>query len=78
MEHMVLIVNRPINGSRNLIQRLGLVSLLIVRELSYYLVTQYCCLVACILILDFPKTPQALLRVLFFQYPVAYWLFVIR
>jgi cellulose synthase/poly-beta-1,6-N-acetylglucosamine synthase-like glycosyltransferase len=78
VEHAVLIVNRPAYGARHLVQRLGLVSLLIIRELSYYMVTQYCCLIAGILILDFPKTSSALLRVLFFQYPVAYWLFVIR
>ena len=78
VEHAILIVNKPRHGARNLVQRFGLISLLIVRELSYYMVTQYCCLIASILILDFPKTSQELLRVLFFQYPVAYWLFVIR
>ncbi len=78
VEHAILIVNRPRHGARNLAQRFGLISLLIVRELSYYMVTQYCCLIASILILHFPKTPEALLHVLFFQYPVAYWLFVIR
>lgn len=78
VEHAVLIVNKPAHGARNLMQRLGLVSLLVVRELSYYMVTQYCCLIAAILILDFPKTSSAFVHVLFFQYPVAYWLFVIR
>ena len=78
VKHLVLTTNKPTDGRRDLIQRLGLFSLLFIRELSYYLVTQYCCLVAGIIILDFPKTPQQVLRVLFFQYPVAYWLFIIR
>ena len=78
LKHLVLTTNKPPEGRRGLVQRLGLFSLLCVREWSYYLVTQYCCLVAGIIILDFPKTPQQFLRVLFFQYPVAYWLFIIR
>ena len=78
MKHIVLTVNKPVRGKRTAIQRFGLMSLLFVRELSYYLVTQYCCLVGSILILDFPKHPSQVLHVLFFQYPVAYWLFIIR
>lgn len=78
MKHIILTVNKPAQGKRTTIQRFGLMSLLFIRELSYYLVTQYCCLVAGILILDFPRQPAQVLHVLFFQYPVAYWLFIIR
>ena len=78
MKHIILTVNKPAQGKRTTVQRFGLVSLLFIRELSYYLVTQYCCLVAGILILDFPRHPSQVLHVLFFQYPVAYWLFIIR
>ena len=77
-KHIVLTFNKPTYGARSMVNRAGLVSLLFIRELSYYLVTQYCCLVLSILILDFPTKPEQLLRVLFFQYPVAYWLFIIR
>ena len=63
---------------RSVTQRFGLISLLLIREASYYLVTQYCCLVLSILITSFPKSGQLLLQFMFFQYPVAYWLFVLR
>ena len=79
VRHIKLVATRSEpDRSRTLLQRLGLVSLLFIRELSYYLVTQYCCLVLSILITSFPKTSDDLLHVLFFQYPVAYWLFIIR
>ena len=78
VKHVPLTVTKSTHGSRSVIARGGLVSLLFIRELSYYLVTQYCCLVLSILITDFPKRPGEVLRVLFFQYPVAYWLFIIR
>jgi cellulose synthase/poly-beta-1,6-N-acetylglucosamine synthase-like glycosyltransferase len=63
---------------RSKTQRFGLISLLLIRELSYYLVTQYCCLVLSIIITSFPKSGDLLVRFLFFQYPVAYWLFILR
>ena len=78
LRHLKLVATKPQSGKRSLLQRFGLVSLLFIREMSYYLVTQYCCLVASIVILSFPTSGTELLRVLFFQYPVAYWLFVIR
>jgi cellulose synthase/poly-beta-1,6-N-acetylglucosamine synthase-like glycosyltransferase len=78
MRHLKLAFNRPECGQRTLTQRFGLVSLLLIRELSYYLVTQYCCLVLSIVIMAFPTTPTLLLKFLFFQYPVAYWFFIIR
>jgi hypothetical protein len=75
---MKLAFNRPECGKRTLTQRFGLLSLLLIRELSYYLVTQYCCLVLSIVITSFPTSGTLLLRFLFFQYPVAYWFFIIR
>lgn len=59
-------------------QRFGLFSLLLIRELSYYLVTQYVCLVFSIVITSFPTSGSLLVKFLFFQYPVAYWLFIFR
>jgi cellulose synthase/poly-beta-1,6-N-acetylglucosamine synthase-like glycosyltransferase len=72
LEHMLLVIHAPFSGLLSPLQRVGLVSLLVVREMSYYLVTQYCCLVVSILILDFPTTASALLRFLFFEYPGEY------
>lgn len=77
-KHLRLAFGKSTSGKRNFTKRFGLLSLLLIRELSYYFVTQYCCLVASIVILDFPKTPGDLFRLLFFQYPIAYWLFIIR
>ncbi|KAI9737621.1 MAG: hypothetical protein M1818_005625 [Claussenomyces sp. TS43310] len=79
MKHVKMTFTRaPGEGHRTKTQRFGLLSLLLIREVSYYLVTQYCCLVISIVILHFPKSPSLLVRFLFFQYPVAYWLFIIR
>jgi len=78
MKHFKLAFKKTENGARTKTQRFGLVSLLLIRELSYYLVTQYCCLVLSLVIVDFPTSPQMLLHFLFFQYPVAYWLFIVR
>ena len=86
MKHIILTVNKVKNpkeaasarSDRTMVNRFGLASLLFIRELSYYLVTQYCCLVLSILITSFPTRPAEVIRVLFFQYPVAYWLFLIR
>ncbi|KAL5320385.1 hypothetical protein ACEPPN_011186 [Leptodophora sp. 'Broadleaf-Isolate-01'] len=63
---------------RTPVQRFGLLSLLWIRESSYYLITQYLCLVISIVITDFPSTGAELYKLLFFQYPVAWWLFMLR
>jgi cellulose synthase/poly-beta-1,6-N-acetylglucosamine synthase-like glycosyltransferase len=78
MKHFKLVFTKSEAGWRSKTKRFGLFSLLLIREASYYLVTQYCCLVLSIIISDFPTTPALLVRFLFFQYPVAYWLFIIR
>lgn len=78
MKHSKLAFTRSVEEQRTKTQRFGLISLLLIREMSYYLVTQYCCLVLSILITSFPKSGSLLLKFLFFQYPVAYWLFILR
>lgn len=80
MRHIHLVWTRSEDESktRTLTQRFGLLSLLYVRESSYYLITQYLCLVFGIVITNFPKTGGELYRLLFFQYPIAWWLFMLR
>lgn len=78
MRHIILTFNKPTRGHRNKRMRFGLLSLLLIREMSYYLVTQYCCLVLSVIILHFPKTPTAFARLIYFQYPISQWLFIIR
>ena len=79
MRHVHLVWSRSTEDRRRTFaQRFGLLSLLYIRESSYYLITQYLCLVISVVITDFPQSGSELLRLLFFQYPVAYWLFIIR
>ena len=76
--HCRMTFNKPVEGTRDLKTRLGLLSLLLVRESSYYLVTQYLCLVVSFVFTDFPKSPSALGEFLFFPFAVSQWFFVIR
>jgi cellulose synthase/poly-beta-1,6-N-acetylglucosamine synthase-like glycosyltransferase len=95
--HMPMVWNRPEQGTRSFTKRFGVFSLLAVREVSYYLITQvsvinsspliaktdiavvkYTCLVLSFIILNFPKTPLAFARMVFFPYPLSVWFFVIR
>ncbi|KAF2456993.1 N-acetylglucosaminyltransferas-like protein [Lineolata rhizophorae] len=62
---------------RNFRVRFGLISLLLIREWSYYLVTQYTCLVLSFLITKFPSTVAELARLVYFQYPVSQWLLIV-
>jgi cellulose synthase/poly-beta-1,6-N-acetylglucosamine synthase-like glycosyltransferase len=80
MRHIHLVWSRStVEGkTRNGRQRFGLLSLLLVREASYYLITQYLCLVLSIIITDFPRTWGELYILLFFQFPIAWWLFILR
>lgn len=80
IRHIVLTWNRPSQDgkARNGRVRFGLLSLLLVRELSYYLVTQYVCLVLSVIITQFPKTGKAWAALIYFQYPISQWLFIIR
>lgn len=58
--------------------RFGLFTLLLIREVSYYLVSQFTILVATFVVLRFPHNPLDLARLIFFQYPVSAWFFIIR
>lgn len=73
IRHGPMIWNNPPGGKRTPSERFGLVSLLFVRELSFYLVTQHTCLLISFIIADWPKNPSGLLRLLFFRYPLAQW-----
>lgn len=78
-KHIVLAWGKSPEGrNRNAKARFGVLSLLLIRELSYYLVTQYTCFVVSIIITAFPKTPQDLAHLVFFQFPLSEWLFIIR
>ncbi|OKL55918.1 hypothetical protein UA08_08825 [Talaromyces atroroseus] len=75
--HMHLIWSRAPEGkTRTMRQRFGIMSLLFIRELSYYLITQYLCLVLSVVITRFPKSWHDLYVLVFFQYPIAWWLFI--
>lgn len=79
MRHFFLTWRKAGEGdTRGFAMRFGLVSLLLIREMSYYLVTQYCCLVASIIFTQFPKSPAKLAKFIFFPYPVSEWFFIIR
>jgi cellulose synthase/poly-beta-1,6-N-acetylglucosamine synthase-like glycosyltransferase len=80
--HIGLIWKKPpsnsINNTRTLAPRIGLVMLLIVREFSYFLNSQYLCLMLGFVISRFPKSAGGLADLVFFQYPVSKWLFLTR
>ncbi|KAF2015708.1 glycosyltransferase family 2 protein [Aaosphaeria arxii CBS 175.79] len=83
MKHLKMIYNKPLeplhdNYSRDFTARFGILSLLFIRESSYYLVTQYTCLVLSFLIVKFPSSGAELWKLVYFQYPVSQWLFIIR
>lgn len=79
MRHVRLTFNKSPEGrNRNFRARFGLLSLLFIREWTYYLVTQYCCLVLSIIITDFPRSGSHLLHLVFFTFPLSMWFFVIR
>ncbi|TGO59426.1 hypothetical protein BOTNAR_0162g00060 [Botryotinia narcissicola] len=76
--HCVLAYRKPPHHTkRNLLTRFGLLSLLLIRELSYYLVSQYTCLMISFLITGFPRTGTQLKNLIFFEFPASEWLFII-
>ncbi|KAF2090792.1 glycosyltransferase family 2 protein [Saccharata proteae CBS 121410] len=78
IKHFKLAYNKSPDGSpRQPRVRFGLLQLLLIREISYYLVTQYTCLVFGFVITKFPKNPVSLAKLIYFQYPVSVWLFFI-
>jgi cellulose synthase/poly-beta-1,6-N-acetylglucosamine synthase-like glycosyltransferase len=78
LKHSILTFNKAQEGKRVFSTRFGLLNLLIIRELSYYLVTQFACLVFAFIVLNFPLSPGAFWRTVFFQYPVSEWMFFFR
>ncbi|KAJ4987805.1 glycosyltransferase family 2 [Stagonosporopsis vannaccii] len=82
MRHCKMIYNGvqdPLHDGtkRDFTARFGVLSLLLIREASYYLVTQYTCLVLSFVIVKFPSSGEELWKLVYFQYPVSQWLFVI-
>ncbi|THY83125.1 hypothetical protein D6C93_08976 [Aureobasidium pullulans] len=73
IRHMPLIWNSPPDGKRTVNERFGVLSLLFVREISYYLVTQHTCLLLSFIITGWPKNPTELVELVFFRYPMAEW-----
>jgi cellulose synthase/poly-beta-1,6-N-acetylglucosamine synthase-like glycosyltransferase len=73
IRHLPLIWNQPPTGKRNFTERTGIFSLLVTRELSFYLVSQHTCLLISFLITNFPHNGSELARLVFFQYPMAEW-----
>jgi cellulose synthase/poly-beta-1,6-N-acetylglucosamine synthase-like glycosyltransferase len=78
IKHIIMTWNKPMNGQRGFIMRFGLFSLLFIREISYYLVTQFTILVFTMVIIRFPQSGQQLANLIFFTYPVSAWFFIIR
>lgn len=84
MRHMKMVYNRvqdPLreeHAKRSFTARFGVLSLLLIRESSYYLVTQYTCLVFSFIIVKFPSSGAELWKLVYFQYPISQWLFIIR
>ncbi|EMD91058.1 glycosyltransferase family 2 protein [Bipolaris maydis ATCC 48331] len=83
MRHMKMVwngVKDPLHeehAKRSFTARFGMLSLLLIRESSYYLVTQYTCLVASFVIVKFPTNGEELWKLVYFQYPISQWLFII-
>lgn len=78
LKHSKLTFNKATHGERVFGTRFGLLNLLFIREMSYYLVTQFACLVISVISLNFPLTPSAFWTTIFFQYPVSEWMFFFR
>ena len=78
MRHFPLTYKKFPGRDGGFAMRFGIFSILFIRELSYYLVTQYCCLVFSIVITDFPRSPMRLAQEVWFSYPVSVWFFLIR
>ena len=78
MKHCAMTFKKSVAGHRSPKLRFGILSLLLIRELSYYLVTQYTCLVFSMVLTQFPKSPVALARFILFPFPVSEWFFLIR
>lgn len=78
LKHCALTFRKAPGVGRSPKYRFGILSLLLIREMSYYLVTQYTCLIFSIILTQFPKSPITLARFIFFPFPVSQWFFIIR
>ncbi len=72
-KHMPLVWSQPPIGKRGLNQRFGILSLLLIREMSYYLVTQHTCLILSFLIAGLPSSPDEVVDLIYFRFPMAQW-----
>ncbi|KAF2683227.1 glycosyltransferase family 2 protein [Lentithecium fluviatile CBS 122367] len=82
LKHLKMVYNKPhdplhTNYNRNFSARFGVLSLLVIREASYYLVTQYFVLTLSFVLIKFPTSGKELWKFVYFQYPVSQWLFLI-
>jgi cellulose synthase/poly-beta-1,6-N-acetylglucosamine synthase-like glycosyltransferase len=75
IKHMPLAWTNPPGGKRTMNERFGVFSLLFVREISYYLVTQHTCLVLSFIITSWPHNVKEFVKLIFFRYPMAEWFF---
>ena len=73
IRHMPLIWTNPPNGKRGLDERFGVFSLLLIREISYYLVSQHTCLLLSFVITGWPNDAASLVRLIFFRYALSEW-----
>ena len=78
LRHYRLTFTKSKSGNRSPKTRLGLLLLLLVREFSYYIVTQYLCLVVSSILTDFPKSSRALGDFIFSPFAVSQWFFIVR
>ena len=80
IRHLVLAWNKSPDeqAKRRFVQRFGIFSLLFVREASYYLVTQYVCLIFDFIMISFPHSGPELVNLIYFQYSVSEWCFFTR
>ena len=73
IKHASLIWTNPPDSKRTKSERMGLVSLLFIRELSYYFVSQHTCLLLSFIINDWPHDVAGFVKLIFFRYPMAEW-----
>ncbi|KAI7520624.1 glycosyltransferase family 2 protein, partial [Hortaea werneckii] len=73
VKHMPLVWTNPPDGKRTKAERMGLVSLLFTRELSYYFVSQHTCLLLSFIITEWPTDVPSFVKLIFFRYPMAEW-----
>jgi len=73
MKHFSLLWTNPPDGRRTKQERMGLLSLLLVRELSYYTVSQHTCLLISFIITDWPHSVGGFVNLIFFRYAMAEW-----